>query len=77
MYKKLEMALDNLFRKLYFPMGGSIASIEAIWMEEPGKKLVTICTSADYATVFPNGTSITYDDIDQVENLYVSFFYNK
>lgn len=75
MYENLKMVLDELFRELYFPVGGSSDSAELIWMDEGhGRKLVTVCTPAGYVTVLPQGGSINYMDIDQVKNLYVSFF---
>lgn len=77
MYENLKNTLTNLFRKLYFPIGGSEDSIQAIWMEEPGRKLVTICTEAGYSTVFPNGATLTVTNIEQVERLYVKFFTEK
>lgn len=74
MYEELKEMLTRLFRKLYFPMGGSNDNIQAIWMEEPDKKLITICTEAGYTTVFPNGAALSHNNVEQVERLYVKFF---
>ncbi len=74
LYENLKKVLDKLFHQLYFPMGGSEDSIQAIWMEEPNRKLVTICTDAGYTTVLPNGVALNLKTAEQVERLYLKFF---
>ena len=74
-YEELKRLLGKLFQKLYFPIGGEIDDIQAIWMKFNEKYALTMVTKKGYVTIDNNGEMIHQtESLEMVESFYLNYF---